>query len=113
MSLGDRSVFQADQTDLAVGRLRGTQRQRGALAGMDRPLSLCVTALFELLVQMGAQFYSALYDSTGGFVGKTGLVKIIGVLWDSRRELPEPGAARTSLFPGILMNLWDSTRAKT
>jgi hypothetical protein len=45
LPLADRSVFQADQADLATGRFPGHQRQCGALAGMDGALGLSAVAL--------------------------------------------------------------------
>jgi hypothetical protein len=54
LEVADRGVFQADQTDPAVGGFSGAQRQRGAVAGLDGPPGVCVAALPELPVAVGS-----------------------------------------------------------
>ena len=54
LPVADRSLLQANQADLTVGRLLGDQRQCGALAGMDGALSLPAAALSGLPLQLGA-----------------------------------------------------------
>src|ERR1035437_5678840 len=43
--MGNRSLFQGDQANAPIGRLPRTQRQRGALAGVDGAPDLCAPAL--------------------------------------------------------------------
>ena len=86
--------------------------QRGALAGVDGALGVRAAALLELLVQVVAQLYAALYDSAGGVVGEIRSVELADALWDSRGPFPAPGPARTGVFCRILTWLWDSTPIK-
>jgi hypothetical protein len=85
--VGDRSILQTNQTNLAPHWRCVPESPPTALAGLDGPVGFCIAALFELPLQVGTQFHAALYDLASGFMGETGFMEIIGVLWDSRGQL--------------------------
>src|SRR5438094_572142 len=107
--MADRSVFQAGQADLAVGRLFGQQRQRGALAGVDGAVGLRVAALRRFYQRMDSFLCALVHAGARGVVAEMGVNPVVENLWDSPVAMPAASAASAGLFARFGMNLWDST----
>ena len=93
LPLADRSVLQGDQTDLAVERLLGPQRECGALANLDRAARAFAVALSGLGAWLGAQLHAALHHRTRSIVAALVDHRVAAKLWDSRWQFSVAGAS--------------------
>jgi len=96
----DRGVLQANQANPQAGRFPGLQRQRGALADMERAAVLPAAAIPGIRLGLGQQFHPALHARSRRALAASGPGRpAAALLWDSRRQLPGISHARTGVFP--------------
>ena len=79
-----------------------------ARAGVDGAPGLCAPALPGGGEPVGPQLGAAVGGDAGGAVAAAGFGGAAQKLWDTGRELSDAGRARTGVFAGDDVRLWDS-----
>src|SRR5678816_2129562 len=103
MSLADRGLLQANQTDSPVGRFYRAQRQRGEVANLDGVTDLCVVALPGVCEPMGAKLCPHVGAGACGIMEEIGFVGFIeAMVWDSTKTIEVSRLPGAGLFPRIL-----------
>jgi len=108
LPLADRGVLQGTQIDPPVGRFPRPQRQRGAVADLDRAPALPAAALPGLPEPVGSQLHAPFHSDTFGSLAETLDPQPLGSLGDSLWPRAVPGNTPAGLFARPDLNLWDS-----